>query len=175
MSNWIKAFNPTAPIATEAEAVNAARASAIAIFLGVVLGLVGVAVLMNGGMAAVSDAMAQQAGGDPAVAGMAGAMTSMIIGMAVVMIVAQLILGLVQWFKPNIVIPILFIVFVVYGLGSGLLGQVMAGQMEVPETPMNAPWMQALNYVVLVIQLILHVSGVRGASALSKFRAAQAY
>ena len=30
----------------------------------------------------------------------------------------SLILGLVQWFKPNIVIPILFTVLVVYGLGT---------------------------------------------------------
>lgn len=35
MSEWIKAMNPTAPITTEPEAVRAARASAIAIFLGV--------------------------------------------------------------------------------------------------------------------------------------------
>lgn len=175
MSNWIKAFNPAAKIATEAEAVRAARASAIAIFLGVVLGLIGIAILMNGGMASVQDAMAQQSGGDPAIAGMTGAIAGMILGTAVVMVVVQLILGLVQWAKPNMVIPILFIVLVVYGLGTAVLSQMMAGAMDVPETPMNAPWYQALNYVVLIVQLILHISGVRGANALSKFRAAQAY
>lgn len=174
MSNWIKGLNPAAKIATEAEAVSAARASAISIFLGVAFGLFGVAMLMNGGMAAMTDAMTQQSG-DPAMASMTGVMSGMILGVAVVTVVVQLILGLVQWFKPNMVIPILFIVLVVYGLGSGLLSQMMAGQMEVPETPMNAPWFHALNYAVLTIQLILHIAGVRGASALSKFRAAQAY
>ena len=102
---------------------------------------------------------------------MMGAMGSVVIGIGVVVVVIQAILGLVQWFKPNIVIPILFTILVVYGLGSTLLGQLMGdqlgSQMDVPEVP---SWQMVLNYVVLVIQLILHIAGIRGASALSKLR-----
>jgi hypothetical protein len=42
MTDWIKAVNPMASITTEAEAIGAARASALAIFLGVIWGAVGV-------------------------------------------------------------------------------------------------------------------------------------
>ena len=51
----------------------------------------------------------------------AAAMTGAAIGGAIFVVVIQLVLGLVQWFKPNIVIPILFTVLVVYGLGSTVL------------------------------------------------------
>ena len=47
MTDWIKASNPTAPITTEAEAIGATRASAVAIFLGVLWGIVGIFYLMT--------------------------------------------------------------------------------------------------------------------------------
>ncbi|HYD27423.1 hypothetical protein [Brevundimonas sp.] len=176
MSDWIKAINPMATIGTEAEALRAARASAIAIFIGVAFGIVGVVVMMNGGMEAMQSAVAaQSAGADAQVASMTGAIVEFTLYMMIAMVVIQLILGFVQWVKPNLVIPILFIVLVVYGLGSTLLGQVMAGQMDVPETAMNTAWMTALGIAVMVIELMLHIAGVRGASALRKFRDAQAY
>jgi hypothetical protein len=176
MSDWIKAFNPMATIGTEAEALKAARASAVAIFIGVAFGLVGVFVMMNGGLEAMKSAVAaQSAGSDPQMASMTGAIADFTLYMMIAMVVIQLILGFVQWFKPNIVIPILFIVLVVYGLGSTLLSRMMAGQMDVPDTAMNSGLMMVFGIVVLVVELILHIAGVRGASALRKFRDAQAY
>lgn len=176
MSDWIKAFNPMATIGTEGEALKAARASAVAIFIGVAFGLVGVFVMMNGGLEAMKTAVAAQgAAGDQPVAGMAAAVADFTLYMMIAMVVIQLILGFVQWIKPNIVIPILFIVLVVYGLGSTLLSRMMVGEMNVPETAMNSDLMVVVGIVVLVVELILHVAGVRGASALRKFRDAQAY
>ena len=176
MSEWIKAINPTATIGTESEALRAARASAIAIFIGVAYGVFGVVMMMNGGLEAMESAMAAQStGADPQVAGMTGAIAQFTFYMMIGMVVIQLILGVVQWMKPNIVIPILFIVLVVYGLGSTILSQVMAGQMNVPESPMNTTLLVVVGIVIMVVELILHISGVRGASALRKFRDAQAY
>ncbi|HYC98878.1 hypothetical protein [Brevundimonas sp.] len=176
MSDWIKAFNPMATIGTEAEALKAARASAIAIFIGVAFSLLGVVMMMNGGLEAMESAVAaQSAGGDPQIASMTGAIAQFTLYLMIVVVVVQLILGFVQWAKPNMVIPILFIVLVVYGLGSTVLAQMMAGQIDVPETPMNAPWMIVLGIVVMVVELILHIAGVRGAGALKKFRDARAY
>lgn len=171
MSDWIKAISPTGAITTESEAVRAARASAIAIFLGVAFGVLGVVMMMNGGMAALEAAATAAAGDNPQAAGMTGAIVQGAFYMAIAMVVVQLILGLVQWFKPNVVIPILFLVLVVYGLGSSALSLTM-DQSNVPQTAMNTPAMIALNFVVLIVQLILHIAGVRGASALSKLRAA---
>lgn len=176
MGDWFKAFNPMAAIGTESEALKAARASAIAIFIGVAYGVFGIVMMMNGGLEAMESAMAaQSAGGDAQVAGMTGAIAQFTFYMMIGMVVVQLILGIVQWVKPNIVIPILFIVLVVYGLGSTILTQVMAGQMDIPESPMNTTGLMALGVVIMVVELILHIAGVRGASALRKFRDAQAY
>lgn len=174
MTDLVKGMNPAATITNAAEAKAAARASAIAIFLGVIWGIIGVVWLMGPGAAVMESAMADVAAQSPEAADMTGMMASAAIGIAGFFIVVQLILGLVQWFKPNIVIPILFTVLVVYGLGSAALGMVMADQMEIKPAAMPA-WQTWGGLVLMVIQLLLHIAGIRGASALGKFRDAQAY
>lgn len=175
MTDMVRAMNPTATISNAEEARAAARASAIAIFLGVVWGIIGIAWLMGPGAAVMDAAMAEAAASSPEAAGMADMMAGAAVGVAGFMIVIQLILGLVQWFKPNIVIPILFTVLVVYGLGSSALGMVMAGQMDLGAAAATPAWQTWGGIVLMVIQLILHISGIRGANALGKFRDAQAY
>ncbi len=177
MADLVRAMNPTATISNAEEAKAAARASAIAIFLGVIWGIVGIVWLMGPGGAVMEAAMADAASTSPETAGMTEMMAGAAIGLAGVLVVIQLILGLVQWFKPNIVIPILFTVLVVYGLGSTVLGMVMADQMEeLGASAAAAPaWQIWGGIAVLVVQLILHIAAIRGASALRKFRDAQAY
>ncbi len=169
MTDWIKASNPTAPVTTEAEAIAAARASALAIFLGVVWGAVGVALLMSGGSAEVEAAMAQASADAPEMAGMGGMVMQIAMWTAIGFCAIQFVLGLVQWTKPNVVIPIIFAILVVFGLGSGLLGLMMQGQEGVP--PSTAPtWQVWVGFVILVIQLVMHVAGIRGARALDRIR-----
>lgn len=179
MSDMVRAMNPTATISNAEEARAAARASAIAIFLGVVWGIIGIVWLMGPGAAVMEAAMAEAAATSPEAAGMTGMMTGAALVFAGVLVVIQLVLGLVQWFKPNIVIPILFTVLVVYGLGTTALGMVMADQMqELGASPAAAAapaWQTWGGIAVLVVQLVLHIAGIRGASALRKFRDAQAY
>lgn len=177
MTDWTRAMNPTAPLNTEAEALAAARASAIAIFLGALWGVVGVIYMMTLGQGAMEAAFAQSAAEAPETAGMAGMMTQAALWMAGFFVVLQLILGFVQWTRPNKVIPILFIILVVYGIGSTILGQVMSGQMDIPEAAMTPLWFTVIGLVVMVIELVLHIAGVRGASKLDRIRmeAAQNY
>lgn len=174
MTDMVRAMSPTASITNAAEAKAAARASAIAIFLGVIWGIIVLVWMMGPGAAAMEAAMAAAAASSPEGAGMAEMMSGVAIGFAGFLIVVQLILGLVQWFKPNIVIPILFTVLVVYGLGSTALTLVMSNQMD-PGAAAAPIWQTYGGLAVMVVQLILHVAGVRGASALKKFRDAQAY
>ena len=174
MTDMVRAMNPTAAISTAEEAKAAARASAIAIFLGVIWGIVGLAWLMGPGAAVMEAAMAEAAANAPEAAGMTEMMAGAAVGIAGVMIVIQLILGLVQWFKPNIVIPILFTVLVVYGLGTGVWGLMMADQMDMGAA-VGPTWQTYGSLAVMVVQLILHIAGIRGASAMNKFRDAQAY
>lgn len=174
MTDLVKGMNPAAAITNAAEAKAAARASAIAIFLGVIWGVIGIVWLMGPGAAVMEAAMSDAAAQSPEAAGMMGMMTGAAIGIAGFMVLVQLVLGLVQWFKPNIVIPILFTVLVVYGLGTAALGMLMAGQMEIKPAAMPA-WQTWGGLILMVIQLLLHIAGIRGASALGKFRDAQAY
>jgi len=177
MTDWTRAMNPTSPLNTEAEALAAARASAVAIFLGVIWGIVGIIYLMTAGQEMMEAALAQNAAQAPETAGMAGMMSQVALWMAGFFVVLQLILGFVQWTKPNKVIPILFIILVVYGIGSTALGQMMAGQMDVPAAAQGPLWLTLVGYVVMLVELVLHIAGVRGASKLDKLRmeAAQNY
>lgn len=163
----LTAMNPTAPIESRAAAVDAARASAIAIAIGVVWGLFGLLYMLTGGQAAMQAAVAQAAADSPEAAAMAGAMGGVAIGMIIFFIVIQAILGLVQWFKPNIVIPIIFIILVIYGLGTAVLGLMMAGSM--PAGAASPMWLTVGGFVVMVVELILHIAGARGASKIKDF------
>ncbi len=172
MSDWIKAINPTASITNEGEALRAARASAIGVAIGVAVGLVGVVqmILKKDEIVAAATAAAN----DPAMAGMGSTMAQMALYFAIGLVVIQAILAFVQWAKPNIIIPILFAVLVVGGLALGLIGQMMAGPVGGVSVPV---WQTALSIVIAIVQFILHVAGIRGASKLDKLRyeAANAY
>jgi len=174
MTDMVRGMNPTAAITNASEAKAAARASAIAIFIGVIWGLVGLAWLMGPGAEVMEAAMSEAAGASSDAAGMTGMMAGAAVGFAGFLIACQVILGLVQWFKPNIVIPILFTVLVVYGLGSTALGMMMADQMGLGAAA-TPTWQTYGGLAVMVVQLILHIAGIRGASAMNKFRDAQAY
>lgn len=171
MTDWIRASNPTAPITSEAEATAAARASAIAIFLGVLWGIVGIIYMMTAGQALIDAAIAQASAENPDAAGFAGMMAQGVLWMSVGFVVVQLILGLVQWSKPNIVIPIIFLILVLFGLVSGLTGLLMQGQEGMPAEAAAPPaWQLWGGLVILVVQAIMHIAGIRGASKLDKLR-----
>lgn len=174
MTDWIKASNPSAPITTEAEAIGAARASALAIFLGVIWGIVGLVYLMTAGQALMDAAVAEASAQNPEVVGMAGMMTQGLIGLSIGLIVIQLIIGLVQWFKPNIVIPIIFTILVAFGLITGLMGAVGVGQPEDVAAFVNPAWLTWGGLAVMAVELIMHIAGIRGARALDRIRMAAA-
>ena len=174
MTDWIRASNPTTPITTEPEAIAAARASAIAIFLGVLWGVIGIVYLMTAGQAIMDAAVAQASAQNPEAAGMAGMMAQGILGLSIVFVVIQLILGLVQWFKPNVVIPIIFAILVAFGLVTGLMAAFGVGQPETAAAVTTPVWQTWGGLVILVVQLVLHIAGIRGAQKLDKLQLAAA-
>ena len=147
MSDWITAMNPTAPITTEAEALRAGRASAVSIFIGAVVGAVGVAwTAMN------PDAAPTAAAGQAA------------LWIAVAMVVIQLVLGWVQWREPRKVIAIIFLLLIAFGILSTLAAPMMAGM--VPDMPVIPLWQIALSLAIMAVQTVLHVAGLRGINKL---------
>ena len=169
----ISSMNPTAPINTRPEAIAAARASAIALGIGVAWGIVGVIYLMTAGAAVMEAALADAAAQSPdaaAMPGMAGMVSGMLVGWTIFTILFQIVMGLVQWFKPNVVVPIILTVLVVLGLGTAVLNiSGSSGNLEA----MGPLWFVVLNVIVLIVELVLHIAGIRGASALSKINRAE--
>ena len=169
MNDWLKAMNPSTPITTEVQAERAARASAISIFIGVVVGLISLAWTMAN-PAAMQDAMAvaSQGGSNTEAANVALQMGMWLAGGLVLI---QVILGIVQWRNPGKFIAILFMVLLAYGLLSTLATPLLAGSM--PNMPNIPIWQLALSVVVMIIQVVLHVTGLKGIKQLDRIQVEQ--
>lgn len=167
MASVITGMNPTAPLRTEAEAEAAAKASAISIFIGVIVALVSVGWSFANPQA-MQDAVASAAGGGEvnAEAAAMGAQFALYLtgGLAVV----QLIFGIVQWRNPGKWIAILFLVLLAYGILSTAATPLLAGM--VPNAPVIPTWQIALSLVIMVIQVVLHIAGLRGINKLDKLQ-----
>lgn len=162
MSNLIKAMNPSAPITNEAEATAAARSSAIAIFIGVVVGIASVIWLMTNPQD-LSAALSQQgmSGSEAETAAAMGAQIGL--WSAGITAVIQLIFGVLQWKSPKKWIAILFLVLIALGVLSTVAAPLMAGMPGAVAVPL---WQTVLSLVILVIQTVLHVAGLRGINRL---------
>jgi magnesium-transporting ATPase (P-type) len=163
MSNLIKAMNPGAPITNEAEATAAARSSAVAIFIGVVVGIVGLVwTLMN--PEAMQQAVAQASADSPESAAVAEVAATAGLWFAGGLALVQLIFAVLQWRDPKKWIAILFIVLIALGILQTAATPMLAGMM--PDAPVVPMWQIALSLVIMVIQVVLHVSGLRGINRL---------
>ena len=172
MSDLIKAMNPTAQLTTEEAALAAARVSAVGMVIGAINQAVAGWYASTPAAAEAASRMVEQFTGeapDPA----ALAQQSQIgLGVAGAFVVLQLILAFVQWRKPNQVLPILFLVLVIWGLGGACIA------LFVPAFSGGQPmWLTVFTLVALLIAAIMHIAAIRGASALDKIRmnAAQNY
>ena len=169
MSDLIKAMNPTASLTSEQAALDAARVSAV----GMVLGAINQAVAgwyasTDAGIEAARGMVEQMLGEAPSAEQMAQqAQTGLMMTGGLVLL--QLGLAAFQWRKPNGVLPIIFLVLVVWGLGTACLAFVVPALAAVQ--PM---WMTLLTVVLLLIAAITHVASIRGAGALNKIRMAAA-
>lgn len=172
MTDIIKAMNPTAPLTTEETALAAARVSAV----GMVVGAINQAIAgwyastpaAAEGAARVVEQLTGQAP-EPAALAQQAQMGLIVAG---VFVVLHLILAAVQWKKPNQALPILFLVLVIWGLGSACIS------LFVPAFAGSQPmWLTVLTLVLLLIAAITHIASIRGVSALDKIRtnAAQDY
>ena len=171
MASLITGMNPAAPLRTEAEAEAASKASAISIFIGVLVGAVTVAWSLANPRE-MQEAVAAAAGGgaDAEAAAAMGAQFAIYLtgGLAVL----QLILGIVQWRNPGKFIAILFMVLLAYGILSTAATPLLASSM--PGIPTVPTWQVALSLGVMVVQMILHIAGLRGINMLDKLQMEQA-
>ncbi len=172
MTDWTRAMNPTSPLNTEAEALAAAKVSAVGMVVGALHQAVGAWYASTPEAQEAAARMVEQFTGqapDPASLAQQ-AQFGLMLGVGLT--VLQLILAAVQWRKPNKVLPILFLVLVVWGLGGGLLA------LTVPAMAAGQPmWLTIFTIVTMLIAGVMHIAGIRGSSALDRIRmkAANAY
>ncbi len=158
---------PTAPITTEAEAVKSARASAISIFIGVAVGVIGVIwtlthpeILQN----AIAAAEAQT----PGAGEVAAASTKFGMYFGYGMILLQAVLGFVQWRSPNKIIAYIFLALIILGFLSTAAVPLMAGL--APNMPATPGWQIALSLVIMAVQFVLHITGLKGMKKLDQLQ-----
>lgn len=177
MNEWIQALGLRTTYDTEAKALTGARWTAIALGVTAAVGAVQAWHITRRGpeiieaMRAAASAQAQT----PEMAAVAEAMlgqgtVDMMVTTGAGMAVLAALLGLIQWFRPNRIIPLICLLLAVYGIVSGLVGALFAGAAGLTATQGIAAWSQYLGYGALVATLFMHIAGLRGASALKRLR-----
>lgn len=176
MADLSRMINPTASIQTQSDALAAGRAGALGAFLmaaASVIGSLEIFLTADAYLAKMRAATIAQYGegtevAQAALSMMTPTMIHMTVTMTLVFAVLYVVLGAVQWRKPNVIIPLLLGLLSAYGLATMLLAQLngsaVAAQMHVPI------WRQALSAVVAIAALLLFYNGFRGANRLSKLR-----
>ncbi len=165
MTDWVRASNPMASISNEAEALASARSSAIAILVGALYGVFSLVV----GMDAVRAGVDAQMAANPQPGMTSDLLVNIALGMGVFFILVQLVLGWVQWARPGVIIPIIFAILVAWGLIQIPLSMQAAASLGV-DAPQAPIWTTALPAAVLLVQMVLHIAGIRGARALDRLR-----
>lgn len=169
MTDWIKASNPTTNLATEQAALDAARVSAVGMVIGAINQVVaGWYASTEEGIAAASGMVEQMLGQAPSAEQMASqAQTGMVV--TGVLVVLQLGLAAIQWRKPNGVLPIIFLILVIWGFGTACLAFFM------PAVASAQPmWLTVMTIVLMVVAAITHIASIRGNGALNRIRMAAA-
>ncbi|MES2834834.1 MAG: hypothetical protein V4707_09015 [Pseudomonadota bacterium] len=158
MKSWLIALNPLAKIDTVAEALTAARASSVTLWLSGAK-WVAAAILMIGDMPRLKAEMAT--GASSPLQNLVGAgMTEAMVGITAAIGLFQVILGVVHWRAPNTFIPIIFLILSVYGLGGAVWNQAVGNA--------GSGWPMLLSYFTLVVAVLFHWIGLRGAARLEK-------
>lgn len=169
MTDIIKAMNPTAPLTTEESALAAARVSAVGIVIGTIHQAVAAWYASTPEAAAAASAMMEELTGQTPDAATLAQQSQMGLMVGGVLIAIALILALVQWRKPNTVLPILFLVLVIWSLGGAALA------LAVPALGGSQPlWLTLFSVVTMAIAAITHIASIRGVGALNKIRMAAA-
>ncbi|WGM48503.1 hypothetical protein KOAAANKH_03405 [Brevundimonas sp. NIBR10] len=158
---------PNAPVATEAQAEKAARASAISIIIGVIVGIIGAVWLATQPQIA-EQAIAAAEAQTPGAGAMVEATMQGTVWFTYALIVVQAVFAFIQWRSPKKWIAFLFLAMLALGLVSVAVSPFAASLS--PGTPVTPMWQIALSGAVMVVQILLHVTGLKGIAALDRLQ-----
>ncbi|WP_165185194.1 hypothetical protein [Caulobacter soli] len=179
MIGFLHAINPAKPINTEEDARGAARAGAWGAFLMATPGAIGALCLLftiDSYLARTRAAMIATYGADdPVREKMLLMLTPQFVyltaGASLVFALIIGILGVVQWKKPSLTVPLILGLFTAYGLVMLSLNLANHEVMTAATKAMAAPmWRNVLAGVVDVMCLVLFWAGFRGGKWLDDLR-----
>lgn len=168
MIDLIRAANPFAAIETRRGALAAARATTIGILLGTVQQALHLLYMATGGAEAAGRALEQATGSAPTSGMQAMQQGSLTISAGLILL--QLALAIIQWRKPNQVLPILFLVLVGAGIAlaaSAFLLVLMSPGGFQERSPL---WLTVGGGTLTLLAFAAHVAGFRGARRLARLR-----
>lgn len=164
---WIRYFNPAATLETQDHALAATRASSIGMIIGAARDSILAWYTANAGAEATRlavDQMTQR----PETAEQMQAATQIGLAGAISMVVLQLVLAVVHWRKPSSLLPLVFLMLVVWALGTGALAFVYAvGGQGMASQPMG---LIVMTLVTMSAAALLHATAIKGAGRLAEFR-----
>ena len=161
MTDLLKTINPATRIETEADARAVARASSIALWLSAARYVVATG-SMAANFGAVRALAATQVEGMGAAASTDAIAYGIVAGPAVIAVV-EIAAGVWQWKRPGVIVPIIWLILIAYGM------------FEIVRSGAPLAGMGVVVAILMLVCAVLHASGIRGANALARFRAAQAY
>lgn len=169
MTNWLGLLNPVARLDSRAKALIVVRLSALGMVIGAVRDTV-LAVYSTSDGAEAARAMVETVAGRPYTPEQMELATQLGLAGAVAAIILQLILAVVQWRKPSSFLPLIFLVLVVWALGSGLLA--LINMPAVSSAGGFGPpfWLVAVTLVCMSTAALLHVNAIRAATVLAGFQ-----
>lgn len=160
MVQLLKTINPATRIETEADARDVARGSSIALWLSAAR-----YVTMSGVMLVNLESVRASAASQIETMGTAASADLLaygIVGGPFLVALAEVGAGIWQWKRPGVVVPIIWLLLIAYGT------------FEFVRSGPSLTGFGAVVAILLLIGAVLHASAIRGASALARFRDAQA-
>jgi hypothetical protein len=167
MTDWIKAIHPTAALTSEPQALAAARISSIAMVIGAVRDAVLAWYAANAGAEATRIAVDQMTRQTETAEQIQMATDIGLTG-AVVAIVLQMVLAVVHWRKPTTLLPLVFLMLVVWALGTG--GLALLGILNGQGTVTQPVGLVLMTLVTMTVAALLHATAIRGAGRLAELR-----
>lgn len=170
MTQWTYLINPAAPLRGPSEARAAAGASSFALIISGAMSAVGAALMSQQvdamRMAASEEALRfhdQSPQTSAILQGMVeNGMIEMGVGLVAVWAVLQFVMAAWHWRRRGAVIPIIFLVLLVYRLGDRLVQLVVSPSVF-------SVW-TGVAVALLVVCILLHATALRGASRIDQIR-----
>jgi len=168
MTKWLGLINPTARLDSRAAALTVTRLSALGMVIGAMRDVV-LAVYSSSDGAETARAMVETMAGRPYAPEQMALATQLGLAGAAAAILLQLVLAVVQWRKPTSFLPLIFLVLVVWALGSGLLALINMPTVAAAGGVNPPLWLIVMTLLSMSAAALLHMNAIRAATVLAGF------